>query len=117
MFKFSLSVRAYNMARRYGLPSFEVWAETPEAEMVETCRRAGLEVLANNRGTKTGVELLRAGGLGVYSIAGLVDGDRFSVDLIRKMCGRADTSLHSSLDQEGLCPSYSFTRIVSYLTN
>ena len=69
MFKFALSVRAYNYGRRYGdLPYYEdLWA-MPEAEAQEACLKAGLALRQKGKMDKQAVELFRAAGLGLYNI-------------------------------------------------
>lgn len=97
MYKFSLSVRAYNHARRYGLPSFEKWATLPADIMRETCRKAADSVLANRRGYRTAIELYRAAGLGVYNIGLILCGEGVDIDKVRMVCNQVDQRLHESL--------------------
>lgn len=96
MFKFSLSVRAYYNGVRYGLPDFEDWADLSAEELQEACAYSGTTVLRYNRGLRTGVELLRASGLGVYDIHKWTKlyGYGHTVEEIRSLCDRFDNSLH-----------------------
>ena len=97
MYKFSLSIRAYNMGRRYGLPRWEDWSSLPAEEMQAACIKAAENVLAYRRGKKTAVELFRAGGLGVYNIALIMCGEDFPIEKIRMVCDKVDFELHESL--------------------
>ena len=94
MFKFSLSVRAYNTARKFGLPHFEDWNRLPSEAMQAACLKAA----DNIRGKKTAVELYRAGGLGVYQIAQIMHSEDVSIDCIRALCERFDKMLHEGLE-------------------
>ena len=98
MYKFSLSVRAYHTARKYGLPHFEEWKALPAETMRAACLKAADGVLSNRRGYRTAIELYRAGGLGVYQIALIMCGEGVSLDKVRMVCGQVDTRLHESLD-------------------
>lgn len=98
MYKFSVSVRAYHIGRKYGLPSFEDWDRLPSEVMQAACLKAADSVLANQRGKKTAIEFYRAGGLGVYQIAVIMCGEGVDVDYIRKTCERVDKNLHESLN-------------------
>jgi hypothetical protein len=98
MYKFSVSVRAYHIGRKYGLPTFEEWNKLPSEIMQAACLKAADSVLANQRGKKTAVELYRATGLGVYQIGLIMCGEGVDVDYIRKACERFDRNLHESLD-------------------
>ena len=97
MYKFSLSVRAYHMGRRYGLPCFEEWTTLPADIMREACRKAADSVLANKRGHRTAIELYRAAGLGVYNIGLLMCGEGVGIDKVRMVCNQVDQRLHESL--------------------
>jgi hypothetical protein len=97
MYKFSLSIRAYHMGRRYGLPDWEEWTALPAEDMQAACIKAAESVLANRRGKKTAIELYRAGGLGVYNIALIMCGEDITVEKIRMVCDRVDQQLHESL--------------------
>ena len=97
MYKFSLSVRAYHIGRRYGLPSFETWAVLPADVMREACRKAADSVLANKRGHRTAIELYRAAGFGVYNIGLIMCGEGVSIDKVRMVCNQVDERLHESL--------------------
>lgn len=97
MYKFSLSVRAYHTARRYGLPSWELWRELSAETMRETCRKAADSVLANKRGYRTAIELYRAAGLGVYNISLIMCGEGVDIDKVRMVCQQVDQRLHESL--------------------
>lgn len=94
MYKFSLSVRSYNIGRKYGLPYFEDWDKLPSEIMQAACLRAADNVLANRRGKKTAIELYRAAGLGVYQIGLIMCGEGVDIDYIRKLCERFDKNLH-----------------------
>lgn len=97
MYKFSLSVRAYHMGRRYGLPRFEEWTILPADTMQEACRKVADSVLANKRGYRTAIELYRAAGLGVYNIGLLMCGEGVDIDKVRMVCNQVDQRLHESL--------------------
>lgn len=97
MYKFSLSIRAYQTGRRYGLPCLEEWNTLPAGEMQTACIKAAESVLTNHRGKKTAVELFRAGGLGVYNIALIMCGEDFPIEKIRMVCDKVDSELHESL--------------------
>lgn len=94
MFKFSLSVRAYNEGRKFGLPRFEDWHRTPDSVMRLACKEAAIRVLAHHRGKKTAVELFRASGMGVYNIAMLMTGEGLDYDRIIELCEKYDQDLH-----------------------
>jgi hypothetical protein len=98
MYKFSLSVRAYHTARRYGLPDFEEWTTLPADTMREACRKAADSVFANKRGYRTAIELYRAAGLGVYNIGLIMCGDGVDIGKVRMVCGQVDQWLHESLN-------------------
>lgn len=98
MYKFSVSVRAYHIGRRCGLPHFEEWDKLPSEVMQAACLRAADNVLARHGGKSTAIELYRAAGLGVYQIGLIMCGEGIDVDYIRKICGRVDKNLHESLD-------------------
>lgn len=96
MFKYALSVRAYNRGRKFGLPYFENWSRSARF-MPEFCRYAGMENWNAKGGLKTSVELLRAGGAGVYTIYRLLNRPA-PLDRIREMCAHFDRTLHEPLD-------------------
>lgn len=98
MYKYSISVRAYNVGRKYGLPHFEDWNRLPSEVMRAACLKAADSVLADGRGKKTAVELYRAGGLGVYQIALIMCGENVGIDYIRALCERFDKLLHEGLN-------------------
>ena len=98
MYKFSLSVRAYHIGRRYGLPSIEEWATLSDSAMRWACYKAADSVLANRRGKRTAIELYRAAGLGVYNIGSIMCGEGVDIDKIRMVCSQVDQRLHESLD-------------------
>ena len=97
MFKFNLSVRAYHHARRYGLPSYELWTAIPAEDMRGCCFRAAESVRINHRGKMTAIELYRAAGLGVHAIAHLMSAEGVSLDRVRSQCEWYDKQLHESL--------------------
>lgn len=97
MFKFSLSIRAYNHAHRYGLPSYEEWATTPTEDMRDYCFKAAENVRINHRGKMTAIELYRAAGLGVYTITRIMSAEGVSLDRVRSECEWYDKQLHESL--------------------
>ena len=97
MYKFSLSVRAYHMGRRYGLPCFEEWTTLSADTMREACRKAADNVLTNRHAKKTAIELYRAAGLGVYNIGLIMCGEGVSIDKVRMVCNQVDQRLHESL--------------------
>lgn len=98
MYKFSLSVRAYHIGHRYGLPHFEEWPTLPADTMREACRRAADSVLANKRGKRTAIELYRAAGFGVYNIGLIMCGEGVDIDKVRMVCNQVDQRLHESLN-------------------
>lgn len=97
MFKFSLSVRAYHNGCRYGLPSYEEWATIPAEVLRACCFRAAESVRINHRGKMTAIELYRAAGLGVHTIAHLMSAEGVSLDRVRSQCEWYDKQLHESL--------------------
>lgn len=98
MYKFSLSVRAYHIGRRHGLPCFEDWGRLPSEAMQAACLKAAGNVFASRQSKTTAIELYRAAGLGVYQIGLIMCGESVDVDYIRKICGRVDKNLHESLN-------------------
>lgn len=85
MYKYSWTVRTYNILCRYS-----VAVSTPaEAEAAAATVLAGKY---RNAGKRTAVELLRAAGWGVYNIHAAVNG--LSIDAVRDACERFDTMLH-----------------------
>lgn len=98
MYKFSLSVRAYHMGRRYGLPNWEEWTTLPAEAMQAACIKAAENILAHRRGKKTAIELFRAGGLGVYNIALIMCGEDITLEQVRAVCDKVDSELHESLN-------------------
>lgn len=98
MYKFSVSVRAYHVGRKFGLPAFEDWDKLPSEVMQAACLKAADSVLANQRGKKTAIELYRAAGLGVYQIGVIMHAEGVGVDYIRKTCEYVDKNLHESLN-------------------
>ena len=97
MYKFSLSVRAYNHARRYGLPNVDEWTSIPADAMREACRKAADSVHANRRRYRTAIELYRAAGLGVYNIGLIMCGEGVDIGKVRMVCNQVDQRLHESL--------------------
>lgn len=93
MFKFSFSVRAYYGARYYGFPHFEEWDSYPLHILAAHAAMAGRLTAVNHKGNKVAVELLRAGGFGIYQIAELVP---MPIERIRELCNRLDMSLHGN---------------------
>lgn len=87
----NLSVRAYHLGRKYGLPEFSVWEAMPAAQLKALCVKAAESILANRRGKKVAAELFRAGGLGVYTIADIMTGEEFTIEKIREVCERYDS--------------------------
>jgi hypothetical protein len=98
MYKFSLSVRAYHAARRYGLPSFEEWGALPADTMRAACLKAADSVFASRRGYRTAIELYRAAGLGVYNIGLIMCGAGIDINKVRMICNQVDKRLHESLN-------------------
>lgn len=95
MYKFSFSVRTYNVARTLGFPPIHEWDYIPYDEMTKLCHTAGHLVMEKRKGKKSAMELLRAGGLGVYAISKVVD---LPTDTVRLYCEMYDEGLHESLD-------------------
>lgn len=93
MYKFGLSVRAYNEGRKFGLPHFEDWHKTPENVMRLACIEAGKLVLQHHRGKKTAIELFRAGGLGALNIINAIPD--FDANRIHELCEKYDYTLHN----------------------
>ncbi len=87
MYKFSFSVRAYNIGlkRGYNLTTAAGCIAAANDLMIHHCSGAG---------KKTITELLRAGGLGVYQIAARIEKNPESVKII---CERLDRMLHESI--------------------
>ena len=85
MYKFSFSVRAYNISLKRG---YDLTTATG-------CIAAANDLLINH-GTnkKVMTELYRAGGLGVYQIAAKIGKDLESVKIV---CERLDRTLHESI--------------------
>lgn len=98
MYKFSLSIRAYHIGRRYGLPHFEEWGKLPPETMQAACLKAADNVLTRHGGRSTAIELYRAAGFGIYQIGLIMCGEDVDIDYIRKICGRVDKNLHESLN-------------------
>jgi len=94
MFKFCLSIRGYKHGRMY-IPPVESWDTTPHTEIAEACRMAGVAVAIHKRGNKTAIELLRAGGMGVYGIASIVK--EIDLSRIRSLCEYYDKRLHEQI--------------------
>lgn len=87
MYKFSFSVRTYDIGQRYGY----------NLTTADGCITAANDLITNhcNRANKrTITELLRAGGLGVYQIAVKIGKEPAHVKI---MCERLDRMLHESI--------------------
>ena len=87
MYKFSFSVRAYNIGLKRG---YDLTTATG-------CIAAANDLLINpcsGAGKKTITELYRAGGLGVYQIAVKINKDSENV---KNICERLDRTLHESI--------------------
>ena len=87
MYKFSFSVRAYNIGLKRG---YDLTTATG-------CIAAANDLLINpcsGTGKKTITEFYRAGGLGVYQIAAKIDKD---AERVKCMCARLDKMLHESI--------------------
>lgn len=87
MYKFSFSVRAYNIGLKRGY----------DLTTAAGCIAAANDLLINphnGAGKKTITELYRAGGLGVYQIAAKIEKDLESVKI---MCERLDRMLHETI--------------------
>ena len=93
MFKFWVSVRAYNMGRRYGLPMIDYWSYYSDKELQEMFAATGYAVLNAKRGLKTGAELLRAAGFGCSQIAAITHSDMRTV---KAWCEVWDMRLHNA---------------------
>ena len=87
MYKFSFSVRAYNIGlkRGYNLTTATGCIAAANDLLISPCSGAG---------KKTITELYRAGGLGVYQIAIKIGKDFESVKIV---CEHLDRTLHESI--------------------
>ena len=100
MFKFALSVRAYNEARKYGhLPAYTDWRACDDEALRLACAWAGLDAFYKKGRLKTGCELLRAGGYGVHAIYTLAyyGHKTVTLDEVRALCEKYDKSPHEAL--------------------
>ena len=85
MYKFSFSVRAYNIGLKRGY----------NLTTAAGCIAAANDLLINHKaGKKTVTELFRAGGMGVYQIAVEIGKEPADVKI---MCERLDRMLHESI--------------------
>ena len=85
MYKFSFSVRAYNIGLKRGY----------DLTTAAGCIAAANDLLINHKaGKKTVTELFRAGGMGVYQIAVKIGKEPAHVKII---CERLDRMLHESI--------------------
>ena len=86
MYKFAFSVRAYyvGLRRSYDLTTAAGCIAAADDLLVHPC---------NGAGKKTITELYRAGGLGVYQIAALLDKNP---EEVRTLCERFDNTLHEA---------------------
>ena len=85
MYKFSFSVRAYNIGLKRGY----------DLTTAAGCIAAANDLLINHKaGKKTVTELFRAGGMGVYQIAVKIEKEPAHVKI---MCERLDRMLHESI--------------------
>ena len=87
MYKFSFSVRAYNIGLKRGY----------DLTTAAGCIAAADDLIIhphNGAGKKTITELLRAGGLGVYQIAARIEKNPEDV---KNVCERFDRILHESI--------------------
>ena len=87
MYKFSFSVRAYNIGLKRGY----------DLTTAAGCIAAANDLLINpcsGAGKKTITELYRAGGLGVYQIAVKIGKDS---ECVKNICERLDQMLHESI--------------------
>ena len=87
MYKFSFSVRAYNIGLKRGY----------DLTTAAGCIAAANDLLINpcsGAGKKTITELYRAGGMGVYQIAAKIGKEPAYVKI---MCERLDRMLHESI--------------------
>ena len=83
------TVRTYYILKRNGL--------RPESEA--DCILIGNEIIlkhVRNAGLKMAVEMYRAGGLGVYTIFGILDG-RLSLERVRQGCNFYDRLHHEAI--------------------
>ena len=85
MYKFSFSVRAYNIGLKRG------YNLTTAAGCIAAANDL---MICNGANKRTITELLRAGGLGVYQIAAKIEKNPESVKII---CERLDRILHESI--------------------
>ena len=87
MYKFSFSVRAYNIGlkRGYDLTTATGCIAAANDLMLNSCGGANKRIIT---------ELYRAGGLGVYQIAVKIEKDPGPVKI---MCERLDRILHESI--------------------
>ena len=85
MYKFSFSVRAYNIGLKRGY----------NLTTAAGCIAAADDLLINHESAKRAMtELYRAGGLGVYQIATRIGK---SPEFVKIMCERLDRALHESI--------------------
>ena len=87
MYKFSFSVRAYNIGLKRGY----------DLTTAAGCIAAANDLLTSphsGAGKKTITELYRAGGLGVYQIAARIEKNP---EYVKNVCERLDRMLHESI--------------------
>ena len=87
MYKFSFSVRVYNIGLKRGYNLTTATGCIAAADDLLTSPHSGA-------GKKTITELYRAGGLGVYQIAAKIEKDPKSIKI---MCERLDRMLHETI--------------------
>ena len=87
MYKFNFSVRAYVVCMTRGYDITNVHGCVAAANDLINCPFRGV-------GKRTITELYRAGGLGIYQIAKLIEKNPAEV---RKMCEHFDKTLHSPI--------------------
>ena len=87
MYKFSFSVRAYNIGlkRGYNLTTATGCIAAANDLLINPCSGAG---------KKTITEFYRAGGLGVYQIAARIEKNP---EYVKNVCERFDRILHESI--------------------
>lgn len=96
MYKYSFTVRGYNVGRRYGLPHYSEW-QARANEMPALCLAIGDSILRHKKGLKTAAEMYRAAGLGVYEIFNRLEG-QISLERLKALCSDLDYELHWALD-------------------
>lgn len=96
MYKYSFTIRGYNVGRKYGLPHYSEW-QARTNEMPALCLAIGDSILRHKKGLKTAAEMYRASGLGIYEIFNRLEG-QLTLERLRKLCNDLDHRLHEALE-------------------